>query len=266
LKHLKTPKGTELPLMDIKGKPYLTVQSRLLWFREDHPDWSITTEVVQTDANGSIMKATIKDLTGNIVSTGHKTETKSGFADHLEKAESGSIGRALGFLGYGTQFALELDEGDRIVEAPSEPKKKVLKEPPSFPLDITKYKVKFGKQKGRELGSFDVKELRELLSKTEEYCESKGEPPEEMIEFLDVALLHLEKMKPATFDPQEPMPEVYKPSKTQVDLLYSMATQKGWTKQQMDSFLKESFGTIDITTEQLEKAIKTLTNFKKETK
>ena len=43
----------------------------------------------------------------------------------MEKAETGSIGRALALLGYGTQFcADELDEGDRIVDAPAEPARK----------------------------------------------------------------------------------------------------------------------------------------------
>lgn len=37
--------GTELPLMDIKGKPYLQVAHRLVWFRKDHPTWTITTEI-----------------------------------------------------------------------------------------------------------------------------------------------------------------------------------------------------------------------------
>ena len=46
-------------------------------------------------------------------------ETARGFPDYVEKAETGAIGRALGVLGYGTQFAPEFDEGtERIVDSP----------------------------------------------------------------------------------------------------------------------------------------------------
>jgi hypothetical protein len=36
----------------------------------------------------------------------------------MEKAETGAIGRALALIGYGTQFAPEMDEEDRIVDSP----------------------------------------------------------------------------------------------------------------------------------------------------
>ena len=114
----KTKKGTELPLLNLKGKPYLQVPWRVLWFCEEKPDWSIETEIIYRDLDVSIVRATIKDPGGRIIRMATKQETKQGFADHLEKAETGAIGRALGLMGYGTQFALELEEGDRIVDSP----------------------------------------------------------------------------------------------------------------------------------------------------
>lgn len=114
----KTAKGTELPLLNLKGKPYLQVPWRVLWFCEEKPDWSIETEIIKHDEAHSIVRAMIKDPSGRIIRTATKQETKQGFADHLEKAETGAIGRALGLMGYGTQFALELEEGERIVDAP----------------------------------------------------------------------------------------------------------------------------------------------------
>ncbi|HTD18454.1 MAG TPA: hypothetical protein VK667_02885, partial [Ktedonobacteraceae bacterium] len=39
---------------------------------------------------------------------------------YIEKAETGAIGRALAALGYGTQFAPELNEEHRIVDSPVE--------------------------------------------------------------------------------------------------------------------------------------------------
>lgn len=121
MKTFKTPKGTELPLMDIRGKDYLQVAQRLRWFREEKPDWGIETEVNRKEGE-TIARATIRDSSGRIIATATKVEDSKGFADHTEKAETGSIGRALGLVGYGTQFAPELDEGERLADAPIEKK------------------------------------------------------------------------------------------------------------------------------------------------
>lgn len=115
----KTQKGTELPLLNLRGKDYLEVKYRLVWFREDHPDWSIETEFVSITDKSACAKAAVRDSTGRIIATSHKFENERGFPDFLEKAETGAIGRALALIGYGTQFcADELDEGDRIVDSP----------------------------------------------------------------------------------------------------------------------------------------------------
>lgn len=118
----KTAKGTELPLLNLRGKEYLEVKYRLVWFREDHPDWSIETELMSVTDVSAYGRATIRDEKGRIIATSHKFESVKGFPDFLEKAETGAIGRALALIGYGTQFcADELDEGKRIVDAPAAP-------------------------------------------------------------------------------------------------------------------------------------------------
>ena len=134
-------------LMQLKSKQgsqdYLPVQWRLVWFRQDHPEGSIETEIVHLDldketeeetyvwnnekrrsekvvktANGvAIFRATVKDGKGG-VANGTKMEKAASFSDFLEKAETGAIGRALAALGYGTQFAPELNEQHRIVDSP----------------------------------------------------------------------------------------------------------------------------------------------------
>lgn len=114
----KTSKGTELPIINLKGKPYMQVQWRLVWFREEHPDYCIETRIVDYSDEFSIVRAEIRDNNGKLLATATKKETAQGFSDHLEKAETGAIGRALGHVGYGTQFAVELDEGERIVDSP----------------------------------------------------------------------------------------------------------------------------------------------------
>lgn len=119
MKTFKTPKGTELPLLNMRGKDYLQVAHRLVWFREEKPDWTITTDFITYDANSAWAKATIINPEGRIIATAHKYEDAEGFADYREKSETGAIGRALALIGYGTQFcADELNEGERIVDSP----------------------------------------------------------------------------------------------------------------------------------------------------
>jgi hypothetical protein len=114
-------------LMQIKGKDYLQVQWRLVWFREEHKDWSITTEIVNSAPGAVQMKATITNEKGMIIAQAHKAENVKGFPDYLEKAETGAIGRALAMCGYGTQFTGdELDEGQRLADSPVQ--RKVVKD------------------------------------------------------------------------------------------------------------------------------------------
>lgn len=118
----KTNKGTELPLLNLRGKEYLEVKYRLVWFREDHPDWSIETEIMNVTDTSAYARAIIRDENARTIATSHKFESVQGFPDFIEKAETGAIGRALALIGYGTQFcADELDEGSRIVDAPASP-------------------------------------------------------------------------------------------------------------------------------------------------
>lgn len=115
----KTPKGTELPLLNLKGKQYLQVAYRIVWFLEERSNWSIETEL-KTEGAGCLAKATIKDADGRIRATSHKYEDQKGFQDFREKAETGAVGRALALCGFGTQFTSELDEGERIVDSPQQ--------------------------------------------------------------------------------------------------------------------------------------------------
>ncbi len=115
----KTPADKELKMIKLKGKDYLPVQERLIWFREVNPTWTIRTLIIQSDENYCLSKAEIVDDTGRLRASAHKSETLKGFADYIEKSETGAIGRALAFCGFGTQFvADEFDEKDRLADAP----------------------------------------------------------------------------------------------------------------------------------------------------
>ncbi len=104
-------------IMKMQGKDYLPVNWRIVWFREEHPKGSITTEVV----GEGLIKATVIDGEGRILATGHGTPKMQGVAKSrpFEGAETAAIGRALAHAGYGTQFTDE-DEGEHLADAPIE--------------------------------------------------------------------------------------------------------------------------------------------------
>jgi hypothetical protein len=120
-------------LTKIKGKDYLEVKWRLVWLRDSHPDAIVRTEVLEYDRINKFahVKATII-IPGGAEATGHKQEDAAGFGDYLEKAETGAVGRALAMLGFGTQFAeeLEIDSIDDPVDSPVTPTP-IKEEPPT---------------------------------------------------------------------------------------------------------------------------------------
>ncbi len=228
LRTYRTPRGTELPLLNLRGREYLEVKYRLVWFREEHPDWAIETELLSVTDQSAYARATIRDEQGRVIATSHKFESRKGFPDFIEKAETGAIGRALALIGYGTQFcADELDEGDRIVDAPVNNRPRSTSEAPKFgagalpvdpmagnpdndepsrrtaPLkkaepvekpieqnakDPGDYRVTFGKKyKGLKLRDIPRNELEGYLEWLEENAAKKGLPLSEEARFLKVA-------------------------------------------------------------------------------
>lgn len=99
---------------------YLDVKWRLAWLRAEHPDARITTELTTLNETLAIFRATI-EIPGGGSATGYGSETRTDFADFIEKAETRSVGRALAALGYGTQFALEFDLGEPVLDVETEP-------------------------------------------------------------------------------------------------------------------------------------------------
>lgn len=173
----KTKNGTELPILNLRGKDYLEVKYRLVWFREEHPTWGIETEVTARTEKSACMRALIKDDAGRVVAMAHKTEDVQGFGDFLEKAETGAIGRALALIGYGTQFcADELDEGARIVDSPvSKPNPHAAKnfqpgDGEGDPHAVRPYVIPFGKFQKRTLEEVGPDALRSYV----DYIETKA--------------------------------------------------------------------------------------------
>jgi hypothetical protein len=83
-RYYRTPKGTDLPLLNLRGREYLEVKYRLVWFREDHPDWAIETELLSVTEDSAYARATVKDQSGRVIATSHKFESRAGFPDFIE--------------------------------------------------------------------------------------------------------------------------------------------------------------------------------------
>jgi len=84
------------------------------WFRTLNPLGRVETEMLFFEPNAQIavFRASVYNNDDQLLATATKMETAKGFADYLEKAETGAVGRALALAGYGTQFAPELLETD----------------------------------------------------------------------------------------------------------------------------------------------------------
>ena len=117
-------------LIKLGNKDYLPVAARLLWLNEVEKNFTIETDIVKLEDTYATCQATVTiyNAEGGLVRSAksYKREDKGSFPDFLEKACTGAVGRALGMLGFGTQFTNDFDEinskdGARVVDTPQVP-------------------------------------------------------------------------------------------------------------------------------------------------
>lgn len=110
-------------LLNLKGKMYLPVAFRLVWFRDACTEWGLATQIIEGgwEANYVVIQATVFNSEGRLISQGIGSCTMQEFpAGFLEKAETTAVGRALAMAGFGTQFADEFytDTTGKLADAP----------------------------------------------------------------------------------------------------------------------------------------------------
>jgi hypothetical protein len=94
--------------INIKGKSYVLVSDRVIFFNENFMDGCITTELIRWEEDTIVIKATVYPEgvgVGKRFFTGYAQETVGdGYINKtsaLENAETSAVGRALGFMGIG---------------------------------------------------------------------------------------------------------------------------------------------------------------------
>jgi hypothetical protein len=115
-------------IVNIRGKEYQTVALRVQKFREAHPEWELSTEIIKADDTVVIMQANIYNDTGRCIATGHAEEFRASSqinsTSALENAETSAIGRCLAAAGWGgTEFG-SANEVQNAIHQQATPKKR----------------------------------------------------------------------------------------------------------------------------------------------
>jgi len=107
-------------IVEIHGRDYQTVALRVAKFREEHPECSLETKLIDAGLH-VIIKAVVKDPDGRVIATGHaeeeRGEGKINLTSAIENCETSAVGRALAFFKYpGTEIRSADEMSDALIE------------------------------------------------------------------------------------------------------------------------------------------------------
>ncbi|MAD41120.1 MAG: hypothetical protein CL623_01865 [Arcobacter sp.] len=110
-----------MPTIDIKGKSYTQVSSRMAVFRKYFPDYSIVTNILHDDEIRVVVQTKITTPDGVIIATGLAEEFRGenliNTSSALENGETSSIGRALACLSLGgTEYASSFEVVNAVAQ------------------------------------------------------------------------------------------------------------------------------------------------------
>lgn len=124
---------------NIRGKQYVEVNQRLLYFRTcpDFIGFSLETEIVSLTDDAVTMKAIVKDPQGRTIATGFAQEDRSASpinkTSYVENCETSAWGRCMANLGLGLETSIasaeEVMNAIAQEQAKQEPKKPEPKKP-----------------------------------------------------------------------------------------------------------------------------------------
>ena len=117
---------------NIKGKDYAEVNQRIKAFRMVHPNGRIITELASLKDGVCIFRASIYNDQDELLGTGTAYEKENSTfinkTSYIENAETSSVGRALGMLGFGIDTSVASAEEVANAIENQKPKKKTAEE------------------------------------------------------------------------------------------------------------------------------------------
>ena len=120
----------KLKTIKIKGREYVEVNERLKYFRNNYPNFTLTSEITHIDSEMVVVKASIIDPDWVTKATGHAHEEKSSSyinkTSYVENCETSAWGRALANFGIGIDSGVaSADEVEIAIKKQSVDKKKM---------------------------------------------------------------------------------------------------------------------------------------------
>ena len=101
---------SKLKTIKIKGKDYVEVNERLMYFRENYPNYSLISEVIEKTDNSILILASIKDEQGRMVANGLAEEERGSNyinkTSYVENCETSAWGRCLANFGIGLKTSI----------------------------------------------------------------------------------------------------------------------------------------------------------------
>lgn len=116
-----------LKTVNIKGKQYVEVNERLIYFRKKYPNFSLISHVLEKTDKSICIQARIDNDKGVTIATGIAEEEKGSTfinkTSYVENCETSAWGRALANFGIGLESAVaSADEVSNAIENQQKPK------------------------------------------------------------------------------------------------------------------------------------------------
>ena len=146
---------TKLKTINIKGKEYVEVNERLIYFRKNFPHYSLVSEVIEKTETSILIMASVIDENKTTIATGLAEEEKGSTfinkTSYVENCETSAWGRALANFGIGldTSVASANEVQNAIAQQEEKPKNILLDINDEKMEDVLRYVVD-NKSKGLE--------------------------------------------------------------------------------------------------------------------
>jgi hypothetical protein len=170
---------------NIKGKEYVEVNQRLLYFRKEskYEGWTIDNDLVAVDSESCVIKSTIRDNEGRVIASAHAQEDRTSShinkTSFVENCETSAVGRALAMLGIGietsiassNEVSMAIAKQDQDTKAPSKGTESVYTKAVAYiggGKDQEERKARFEKtleHYGKALTTKEAADLKKLTAK-----------------------------------------------------------------------------------------------------